>query len=198
MRTFACHPMVRQLRPHLASPEALQQAVAEQRREGYRMLAAWRHDAPCGFAGYRLQRNLIHGRSLYVDDLVTTQDERGGGVGSALLGALKALAREAGCTRLTLDTGGQRAGAALLLPQRPARTRPAFRIRPALTVGKSRTPSTRNPSRRISSMRWKTSAPIRSRRPLEAALVAGHAETQGGCDRSDRGPERDFLRGMHA
>jgi len=79
--------------------------VAEQRREGYRMLAAWRHDAPCGFAGYRLQRNLIHGRFLYVDDLVTTQDERGGGVGSALLGALKALAREAGCTRLTLDTG---------------------------------------------------------------------------------------------
>ena len=102
---LACHPMVRQLRPHLASPEAFQQAVAEQRREGYRMLAAWRHDAPCGFAGYRLQRNLIHGRFLYVDDLVTTQDERGGGVGSALLGALKTLAREAGCTRLTLDTG---------------------------------------------------------------------------------------------
>jgi len=102
---LACHPMVRQLRPHLASPEAFQQVVAEQRREGYRTLVAWRHDAPCGFAGYRLQRNLIHGRFLYVDDLVTTQDERGGGVGSALLGALKALAREAGCTRLTLDTG---------------------------------------------------------------------------------------------
>ena len=102
---LAFFPMVKQLRPHLESPQAFLSIVGMQRRENYRVLGAWREGAPCGYAGYRILHNLVHGHFLYVDDLVTLQDARGGGVGGAMLGELKKLALNAGCRRLVLDTG---------------------------------------------------------------------------------------------
>jgi hypothetical protein len=45
--------------------------VARQRAEGYRVLATWRGREPVALAGYRIAENLIHGRFIYVDDLVT-------------------------------------------------------------------------------------------------------------------------------
>ncbi len=72
--------------------------------EGYRVLAAWRDDRVIALAGYRVMRNLIHGRFLYVDDLITTAAERGAGLGAALLKELSAIGEAAGCGRLVLDT----------------------------------------------------------------------------------------------
>jgi GNAT superfamily N-acetyltransferase len=55
-------------------------------------------------AGYRIEENLIHGRFIYVDDLVTEADERGTGLGGRLLDAVAAEGRRTGCARLVLDT----------------------------------------------------------------------------------------------
>ncbi|HST75428.1 MAG TPA: GNAT family N-acetyltransferase, partial [Acetobacteraceae bacterium] len=60
--------------------------------------------AVVGLAGYRLQENLIHGRFVYIDDLVVAQSERRGRIGAELLEAVAAEARALGCQRLTLDT----------------------------------------------------------------------------------------------
>jgi GNAT superfamily N-acetyltransferase len=100
----ACFAVMRQLRPHLASAEEFVERVARQRAAGYRLLAAWRDAAPVGLAGYRLQENLIHGRFVYIDDLVVAQSERRGRIGAELLEAVAAEARALGCERLTLDT----------------------------------------------------------------------------------------------
>jgi ribosomal protein S18 acetylase RimI-like enzyme len=102
---LALYPLIKQLRPQLQSPESFLAIVGTQRLESYRILSAWQDDVPCGFAGYRLLHNLVHGRFLYVDDLVTSQDARSGGVGAALLAELKTIARDAKCQRLVLDTG---------------------------------------------------------------------------------------------
>jgi GNAT superfamily N-acetyltransferase len=100
----ACFPVMVQLRPHLADAAELVARVARQRAAGYRILAAWGDSVPVALAGYRLEENLIHGRFLYVDDLVTTESERGGGLGARLLDFLAVEAGKLGCARLVLDT----------------------------------------------------------------------------------------------
>jgi GNAT superfamily N-acetyltransferase len=100
----ACFAIMRELRSHLSSAEELAERVRRQREGGYRLLAAWRSNIVVALAGYRVQENLIHGRFLYVDDLVTTARERGAGHGARLLNAAAEEGRRLGCVRLVLDT----------------------------------------------------------------------------------------------
>ena len=46
----------------------------------------------------------MHGRFLYVDDLVTREGERGQGHGAVLMDWLKAQGKALGCAKLVLDT----------------------------------------------------------------------------------------------
>lgn len=100
----ACFPVMVQLRPHLANAAELVARVGRQREAGYRLLAAWRDGVPVGLAGYRTEENLIRGRFLYVDDLVTTKAERSRGIGARLLDAAAEEGRKLGCPQLVLDT----------------------------------------------------------------------------------------------
>jgi GNAT superfamily N-acetyltransferase len=100
-------PVLRELRPHLtvASFDAI---YREGWPQGLRFLAAYDGDACVGVAGWRVIASTFTIRKLYVDDLVTTEGSRSGGVGRALLGELRRRARAAGCTKLDLDSGVQR------------------------------------------------------------------------------------------
>ena len=101
----ACYVVMKQLRPHLQSEAEFLERVARQAAEGYRLLAEWQDDQPVALAGYRLQENLVYGKFLYVDDLITTEAARGSRCGARLLDALSDIAAQSGCARLTLDTG---------------------------------------------------------------------------------------------
>jgi GNAT superfamily N-acetyltransferase len=101
----ACFPVMRELRPHLAGAEAFLAQVRRQESERYRILALWRGAAPVACAGYRLGENLIHGRYLYVDDLVTLGAERSHGHGDRLIEVLRQEARARDCRTLVLDSG---------------------------------------------------------------------------------------------
>lgn len=79
--------------------------MQRQRREGYRLLAVWQDAVPVAVAGWRMQENLVYGRHLYVDDLVTHPDQRGKRLASRLLRALMDEGRSLGCALLVLDTG---------------------------------------------------------------------------------------------
>jgi GNAT superfamily N-acetyltransferase len=96
----------RELRPHLASDYAgtMRRVFAG----GGRLSIATRDDRVVGVAVHRIYENTADGVHLYVDDLVTTELERSRGAGKALLDHLKAIARDAGCAFLTLDSGTQR------------------------------------------------------------------------------------------
>jgi GNAT superfamily N-acetyltransferase len=98
-------PVLRELRPHLGDDAACLAQIRRQREQGYRLLALWRDGSVIACAGYRLGENLIRGRFLYVDDLVTRGDERSHGHGERLLLALADMARQWDCRALTLDTG---------------------------------------------------------------------------------------------
>lgn len=99
-----CYSLMAQLRPHLTSVEEFVARYRRQRADGYRLLAL--HEGPrvLALAGYRVQENLVHGRFLYVDDLVTDAALRGAGHGGKLLDRLKQEAHRLDCAKLVLDT----------------------------------------------------------------------------------------------
>lgn len=101
---------MRQLRPHVPA-EAFVATVRRQFSGGYRLALLERAGSVRAVAGFRLIENLVGGRVLYVDDLVSDADARSRGHGGALLEWLRERAREEGCNFLELDSGVQRSGA---------------------------------------------------------------------------------------
>ena len=100
----ACFSVMRELRPHLIDAVSFTAQARRQAAENYRLLAIWEGDQVKGLAGYRLQENLMYGRFLYVDDLVTTADARSIGLGGKLIEALREEARSQRCAYFVLDT----------------------------------------------------------------------------------------------
>ncbi len=99
-------PVHRQLRPGM--PPDYLGTMGRVFADGGRMCVATRTGAVVGVAVYRTYENTFDGLHLYVDDLVTDEAVRSSGVGGALLGHLRARARQRGCRSLTLDSGTRR------------------------------------------------------------------------------------------
>lgn len=99
-----CYALMKQLRPHLASADEFVARWTRQAADGYRLLALSEAGQVLALGGFRVQENLVYGRFLYVDDLVTDESRRGGGHGAALIERLKREAAELGCARFVLDT----------------------------------------------------------------------------------------------
>lgn len=102
-----CFPLMVQLRPHLTLQTFLA-AVGLQEKSTYLLVYIEDEGAVKGVAGFRIQEMLAYGSFLYVDDLVTDENQRSKGYGGALLDWLLAYARSHGCTELQLDSGIQR------------------------------------------------------------------------------------------
>lgn len=100
----ACFDVMNELRPHLSDAVAFAAQARRQAGQGYRLLAAWQGDQVMGVAGYRLQENLLYGRFLYLDDLVTVTSARRQGLGHFLIKALREEAQRQDCAHLVLDT----------------------------------------------------------------------------------------------
>jgi GNAT superfamily N-acetyltransferase len=103
-------PVLVQLRPHLTA-ESFAALYDEGYDQGLRFTAAYDGDRCVGVAGWRIIATTVAMRKLYVDDLVTAEDRRSGGVGRALLDELASRARAAGCQVLDLDSGTHRVDA---------------------------------------------------------------------------------------
>ena len=100
----ACFPVIVELRPYLKDASEWVDRASEMGSAGYRVFAAWDGDRVSAVAGYRVMENLIHGRFLYVDDLVTADGQRGKRLGAALLKELSTIGVDKNCRRLVLDT----------------------------------------------------------------------------------------------
>lgn len=96
--------VMQELRPHLTDVAMFKAQIQRQQTQGYSLLAAWRGEVLAGLAGYRLQENLLYGKFLYLDDLVTTSDSRRDGIGAKLIEACREEAKKQGCANFVLDT----------------------------------------------------------------------------------------------
>jgi GNAT superfamily N-acetyltransferase len=102
-----CFPVLRQLRPHLEESSFVARARL-QAAEGFQLAYLAEGGTVRAVAGFRILENLVSGRVLYVDDLVSDAAQRSMGHGGELFSWLEEFARGAGCQTLELDSGVQR------------------------------------------------------------------------------------------
>jgi GNAT superfamily N-acetyltransferase len=102
---LACLPVLRELRQYIGHAGDFVGQVRRQQEEGYRLMAAWQADRVVACAGFSVRENLVSGRVIHVDELVTTRSARSQGLGKRLLSALTDEARNNGCRAVVLDCG---------------------------------------------------------------------------------------------
>lgn len=107
MEVEICFPLLKALRPDLSSDTFLSK-VRELQTSGYMLAYLMVENSAVAAAGFRLGQSLAWKHYLYLEDLVTLENERGKGYGSALLAWLGNYASMQGCEQLHLDSGVQR------------------------------------------------------------------------------------------
>lgn len=96
---------MKELRSHLNYDQFRSLVAAAQQADQYQLFMALQNDVVIGAMGLRILFDLVHGKHLYVDDLVTTEKCRSTGVGAALLTHAEQMAQAMGCQSLRLCTG---------------------------------------------------------------------------------------------
>ena len=121
----------RQLRPDLDADYLgkMQRVV----RDGAEIALAVEAQSVLGIAVFRLFENTHVGLRCYLDDLVTDESRRAGGVGHALIDWLEHEARARGCACVDLESGVQR-GAAHRFYFREGYIIPSFSFRKSLVA----------------------------------------------------------------
>ena len=105
------HRVMAQLRTHLGEDEYVAQVKRQRERERYQIVALYQDGQVRAVGGFRLGTSLAWGDYVYVDDLVSDDQQRSRGHGAALLEWIGRYGKERGCTSLHLDSGVQRHGA---------------------------------------------------------------------------------------
>ena len=104
-----CYPVMRELRPQIASEdEFVAQVKRQQGQAAYRLIYAEEAGEPVACAGFRVSEWLAWGKALYVDDLICLPAHRSKGFAAALMRRMEAQARAEGCAQLHLDSGTHR------------------------------------------------------------------------------------------
>jgi GNAT superfamily N-acetyltransferase len=104
------YEVMQELRGHL-SLEDFRRLYQESVPQGYRVAAVVDDDEVRAVAGYRVLTNLVSGKHLYVDDLVTADRWRSHGYGKRLNEYLAQKARDEGCGSIQLDSAVHRGDA---------------------------------------------------------------------------------------
>ncbi|MBV1879173.1 MAG: GNAT family N-acetyltransferase [Pseudomonadales bacterium] len=99
-----CYALMKKLRPLLIEAEFPNQ-IGRQQQQGYHLMVLQEHQTPVSLMGYRLVENLIIGKFLYIDDLVTEPDLKQRGHASQLLAWAIEIAKEHSCCAVQLDSG---------------------------------------------------------------------------------------------
>ena len=99
------YPVLKELRSTPSLKEVLELCREAERRDEFKLVAAFDRDECVGVMGYRILYDLTHGKHLYVDDLVVTQHRRSQGVGRTLLNYADQRAKDLNCRALRLCTG---------------------------------------------------------------------------------------------
>ena len=100
-----CFAVMRELRGHLSYDEFVSLVHQAAARDQYQLIAYYEGSLCIAVMGYRILYDLVHGRHLYIDDLVVTELQRNRGLGGILLDFAEEKAATLGCSSLRLCTG---------------------------------------------------------------------------------------------
>lgn len=100
-----CYPVINELRKDLSLLEYLKIIKMAKASGGYEMVAIEINKQIVAVMGYRILFDFVHGKHLYIDDLVTSETHRSQGLGAQLLNYAEGIAKELSCQGLRLCTG---------------------------------------------------------------------------------------------
>ncbi len=99
------YPILKELRTDLTLREYFSIYEEAKKANQYQIVCAFEESICVGFMGFRVLHDYVHGKHLYIDDLVITENHRSKGIGSQLLSFAENAAKEIGCNNLRLCTG---------------------------------------------------------------------------------------------
>lgn len=102
-----CFDVMSELRTHLDKNDFLN-TVRHMETEGYKLAYIEVDGKVVTTAGYRIYTNLMMGKHLYVDDLVTSDSARSRGYGERMVNWLREEAIKENCNFYHLDSGTHR------------------------------------------------------------------------------------------
>lgn len=99
-----CFPVMKELRMNL-DVEAFLSTIESAQVDSYKIAFLKKDSQVAAVMGYRILYDFVHGKHLYIDDLVTTKDFRSLGLGAKLLKFAEGEAQKLGCSGIRLCTG---------------------------------------------------------------------------------------------
>lgn len=106
----AIFPILCELRPHLTFKQFLEIVSESAKRDDYELVAIFDGSKCVAVMGIRILYDFVHGKHLYIDDLVVTVSRRSMGLGARLLKFAEDIASKKQCNRLRLCTGTDNEG----------------------------------------------------------------------------------------
>lgn len=100
-----CFPVMKELRAHLEYQAFVDIYEEAHEADGYEIVALEKDDQIVALMGYRFLYDYVHGKHVYIDDLVTTASVRSQGAGAQLLRYAESIAQKHNCQNLRLCTG---------------------------------------------------------------------------------------------
>ncbi len=97
--------LLKELRPHLTLVSFKKIFSEAQKSSSYQMIGIEDETGLVALMGYRILHDFVHGKHIYIDDLVSKEASRSKGYGTILLKHAEEIAKENGCTNLRLCTG---------------------------------------------------------------------------------------------
>lgn len=98
-------PLMKELRTNLDLESFLRLYKEAKLRDDYKLIGLVRDEFCYGLMGYRILFDFVHGKHVYIDDLVITKDLRGQGLAPQLLSHAIQVAKDEDCQGLRLCTG---------------------------------------------------------------------------------------------
>lgn len=99
------YPLMKELRPHITLQNFLDIYYQSNKTTGYEIAALTKDNQILAIMGYRILFDYVHGKHCYIDDLVSTEQQRSKGYGAELLKYAEQFAKDNQCTGLRLCTG---------------------------------------------------------------------------------------------
>ena len=100
-----------ELRPLLSLEEFRKIYIQANKSDQYTLVGVESQDEIVAVMGFRVLYDFVHGKHLYIDDLVVTNKMRGKNVGKNLISYAEKKAHELSCSKLRLCTGIENEGA---------------------------------------------------------------------------------------
>mgnify|MGYP000016341214 CR=1 FL=1 len=101
----AAFSLIKELRPHLDFSGFMDLYQKAHQHNGYILLGSFENQKCLALMGYRILYDFVHGKHVYIDDLIVAPHQQSKGLGAFFLKHAEEIAKKEQCQGLRLCTG---------------------------------------------------------------------------------------------